>query len=178
MKKAHGVLEIALLLCFVVAISFAAMTMFNNQKFKLADMSKSHLNSQSVNLGTLKPSQLEFTVNYNKIETAGTNALTYLGMDSNGFKTAMSDVTYAKLKSAATGGDDDLFNITNQLITTLNLNYEKVSAQDVNINTLSTVIGVLNAAANTLASENTTTGVKELANSYITQIRSLLDLKS
>lgn len=39
MKKASGVLEMALLLCFIACISVALLNVFNNQKRQLTNMS-------------------------------------------------------------------------------------------------------------------------------------------
>lgn len=39
MKKASGVLEMALLLCFIACISVALLKVFNNQKIQLSNMS-------------------------------------------------------------------------------------------------------------------------------------------
>lgn len=40
MKKASNILEVALLLCFVLALSFALMTIYNSRKVILTNMSK------------------------------------------------------------------------------------------------------------------------------------------
>lgn len=54
MKKAHSILEMALILCVVVAVSFVVMKIFNDQKLKLINMSKSTLKSQNINLKNAK----------------------------------------------------------------------------------------------------------------------------
>lgn len=39
MKKASGIVEMALLLCFIACISVVVLNVFNNQKMKLTNMS-------------------------------------------------------------------------------------------------------------------------------------------
>lgn len=178
MKKAHTMVEMALLLCFVVIVSITLMTIFNNQKLKLNNMSKSTLNTQSVNVKdtNLSAAKLNDKVNYDKIETAGTSALTKLGVSSETFNNAVSNVTYAQLRDAAAGDDKDVYDLANLLITQLNLKYDKVSAENVNTETLTTFIGVLNAAAGAALSPTVDDQTKSLANNYIGKVKSLLKL--
>lgn len=48
MKKAQNLIEVSLILVLVVAVSLALWPMFNNQKTKLADLSKSNVSTQSI----------------------------------------------------------------------------------------------------------------------------------
>ena len=176
MKKAHNILEVSLLLCFIVAVSFVALSMYNNQKLKLADLSKSTIKSQSVDLksSSLKASKLNDTVPYNKTETAGTNALTYLGKSASEFEAALSTVTYSDLSAAAgENSNENIFTLANSLIAQLNLKYPNVSENDINVDTLSTLVGVFDAAVSALDSSNE--GVKTTADSYIKNFETLLN---
>lgn len=177
MKKAHNILEIALLLFFVVAVSFTAFSIYNNQKMQLADLSKSTIKSQSVDLksANLNASKLNDTVPYNKTETAGTNALTYLGKSASELEAALSEVTYADLVAASENNEENIFTLANSLISQLNLKYANVSENDINVNTLSTLVGVFDAAISAVDSSNTEASVKTIADNYIDSFESLLD---
>lgn len=48
MKKAQSMIEISLILVLVVVISLALWPMFNNEKTKLAELSKSNVSTQSI----------------------------------------------------------------------------------------------------------------------------------
>lgn len=180
MKKAHSLLEIALLLCVVVAVSFAAVSMFNNQKIKLADMSKSTIpiNLNTADEDTLKKPIVDFS--FNKIETAGTNALTFLNMTANDYETAMAKITFAQLKQFATGGKDDIFKLANDLNDSLNLGHRPLFSEKVTTDTLSAFAKILNAAIDAIESDDSaiTQDVKDKANNYINQVKSLLSLTS
>lgn len=174
MKKGHGVLEIALILCFVAAISFAAISIYNNQKNILVFMSKPTV---PVNVNTIDANKAQETVinsPYNKIETAGTNALIRLGMDSpKEFETAMAKVNYGKLQSLATGRDeDDIFKLANALNDALGLGFADVSSEKVTPETLSIFTKILDAAVALPDSSS----FKSTANAYIAQFKLLLGL--
>ncbi|MEI8128968.1 MAG: hypothetical protein WCG95_05060 [bacterium] len=178
MKKAQSVLEFALLLCIIVPISFAVFTIYNNQKIKLADMTKSSVKYQSVNLisPSLNPAILNDVVPYSKTETAGSNALTYVGKSASEVESALSSLTYSDLSAAVNASDtENIFTLANSLISMLHLKYDRVSENDVNRDTLSILIGVLNASASAVASKNTDESVKAIANNYIDHFHSLLD---
>lgn len=178
MKKAHSILEVALLLCFVVVISIAVMTVFNNQKSKLVGLSGSKLTNQSVNLkdGSLSADKLNDKVKYDKVETAGTSALTQLGVSAETFNNALSNVTYAQLQAASSGNkNDNVFDLANLLISKLNLSYNEVDAANVNVETLTTFVGVLNAAADAISSPTTDEETKTIATNYVNQVKSLLN---
>lgn len=171
MKKGHGISEIALMLCFIAVISFAAISIYNHQKGTLVYMSKPTV---SVNLSTMDTNRAQEKIisPYDKIETAGTNALTLLGMDdADDYKTAMEGVTYAKLQSLANGTNNDIFTLANELKEVLNLtSIDRVSPGNVTPETLSILTKILNAAAD-LPDDSP---YKNMANSYITQVKSLL----
>ncbi|MDD3437665.1 MAG: hypothetical protein PHC64_10990 [Candidatus Gastranaerophilales bacterium] len=176
MRKAVNIVEIALILCLVVVVSIAAMTMYNNQKLRVANLST--VKTTPVNLKTTKWSSdvLSKKVPYDKTETAGTNALTYLGVSEAKFNEAMSKLTYAQLKAAVTDKNNDIFTLANDLISKLNLGYDKVSLESVTSSTLSTLTGVLNAAVIAINSDRITTPIKTVAKNYVTQVKSLLGL--
>lgn len=180
MKRAQSLLEIALLLCFVVTISFAVISMFNNQKIKLADMSKSTIpvNLKTANGDTLKEPIVNSS--FNKIETAGTNALEFLNTTANNYETTMAKITFAQLKQFTTGGEDDIFKLANDLNNSLNLGNKPVFPERVTTDTLSIFTKILNAAVAAVESNDSaiTQDVKDKANSYITQVKSLLGLTS
>lgn len=169
MKKGHGVLEIALMLCFIAAISFAAISVYSHQKNILVFMSKPTV---PVNLKTMDKTKAQENIisPYNKVETAGTNALTLLGMTSNRYQTAMEGITYAKLQSLATGNDNDIFTLANVLQRRLGLNLQNVSSEKVTPDTLSTLTKILDAAV-ALPDDSP---YKDIANSFITQFKALL----
>lgn len=48
MKKAQSMIEVSLILVLVVVVSLALWPMFNNQKTKLAELSKSNISTQSI----------------------------------------------------------------------------------------------------------------------------------
>lgn len=48
MKKAQNLIEVSLILVLVVAVSLSLWPMFNNQKTKLAELSKSNVSNQSI----------------------------------------------------------------------------------------------------------------------------------
>ena len=178
MKKAQSVLEFALLLCIIVPISFAVFTIYNNQKNKLADMTKSSVKYQSVNLSSpsLNPAILNDVIPYSKTETAGSNALTYVGKSASEVESALSSLTYSDLSATVNANDtENIFTLANSLISMLHLKYDRVSENDVNRDTLSILIGVLNASASAVASQNTDESVKAIANNYIDHFHSLLD---
>lgn len=152
MRKASNILEVGLLLSFIALIAFGAMTMYNNQKLKLTNLSNPNIRP-GVNLSTMNAAQGKEKVSYNRTETAGTNALTYLaqvGITPEQFDSAMSNITYNDLKAicatAAAAGQKDIFALTNDLNTSLNLGYDPVSPENVGIDTLPTFVGVFNAA--------------------------------
>lgn len=176
-QGASSVLEVALLLGFVALIAIGSMTMYNSQKSKLAQYSQTNLNSKaSVNLNKLSAAGAKDTVNYNKVETAGTSALTYLaskGITAEEFESALSSVTYGDLQSSvaasAASGQPDIFQLANSLNSSMNLGYQPVSSDSVNLNTLSTMVGVFNAAT----SVNTGSS-KPVADAFVSQVGSLV----
>lgn len=174
MKKGHSIIEVALLLCFIVGISFAAITIYNNQKTDLAYMSKPTV---PVNIKTTTGvNALKEPVGnprYNKIETAGTNALTYLGLTPEAYDAAMAKVTYAQLKSSATGSEDNnIFTLANKLKRDLGLQCADVSPEKVTAKTLSVFSEILNAAVALPDSSP----YKPTANAFIAQVKSLLGI--
>lgn len=170
MKKAHNMVEISLLICFVLAVAIASWNVYNNQKMKLADLSKPALRVQAVNLKTMDESKAEEKIPYTSVETAGTNALTVLGMSSEEFTTKVSDISYETLKESSQNQETDIFNLANSLITMLKLNYNQVSAENITPETLATFVGVLNAAVDVTSGD-----AKPTADTFVTQFKSLLD---
>jgi hypothetical protein len=182
MKKAHNIFEVALLLCFVVAVSVVAFTMYNNQKIKLADMSKISVKSQAVDstsqvLKMSSPSALKSAQApaVNNTETAGTNALTYLDMSSSEFEAAVANVTIADLTAAATSNEkENIFTLANSLIQQLNLNYAPLNSSLINESTISILTGILNEAVVAATSEDTSANVKTVAENYINSFEALI----
>lgn len=153
MRKAQNIVEISLLACLVVVIAIASMSMYNNQKLRLAKDSSVKL--KSVNISTMTTEQSAETVPYNKsvaVETAGTNAL---GMSSQALEAAISKITYQDLAKAMDGGDNtDIAKLGNSLIESLKLNCSEISKDGVTSNTLTDLISILNAAASSPNSSN------------------------
>lgn len=176
MKKANNILEISLILCFVVTISIVTFTIYNNHNLKLSKLSNIQFSSQSINVATASTPTLNKNVPYNRVETAGTNALTYMGVSSSKFDSAVSQITYGQLKAASADSTNNIFTLANSLITKLNLGYTPVSSEGVNSSTLSTMIGILNAAVSAIGSSSTDDSVKSLAKTYVTQFESLSGL--
>lgn len=176
MKKANNILEISLLLCFIVVVSVVAFKMYNNQKINLANMSKPTINNQSVGVSSsTQVSQSNGTATYGQIETAGTNALAYIGMSASEFNSAVMTITSSKLSdSVAQNADKNIFTLANSLISQLNLQYAKVSAKEIDSNTISTLVGVLNNAVSTATSNDASVAEKATANDYINQFKSLI----
>lgn len=176
MKKGHSIVEVGLLLCFVVVISLAAITIYNNQKNNLAYLSKPTI---PFNLNkTSDPGKLNERIcnpAYNKVETAGTNALTLLNMPAEDYEAAIVKLSYDRLKSFATGGDDkNIFTLANSLNDSLHLGLTPITPEKVTAGTLSTFTEILNAAVNAINSGNTDPNL----NAYVTQMKSMLSSQS
>lgn len=169
MKKAHSIIEVSLLICFVAVIAITSLAIYNNQNTRLANMTKSNVKSVSLaKMDNAKPSD---KVPYSAAETAGNNALTALKMTSDQFKSGISNVTYEDLQKASASGSSNIFDLTNALISELKLGYAPVSAENVTEETLSTMIGVLNAAA----AVPDTSNAKTTADNFVDEFESLLD---
>lgn len=179
MKKGHSIIEVGLLLCFVVVISLAAITIYNNQKTNLAYLSKPTI---PLNLNkTSDADKLKEPIcnpAYNKVETAGTNALIKLGISAENYEATMANLSYARLKSFATGGNDDIFTLANKLKDALGVTCDSVNPEKVTAATLSSFTEILNAAVAALNSNDTPQSVKDQANNYIAQVKSMLNYKS
>ena len=178
MRKAGNILEVGLLLAFVVIIAVGAMTIYNNRKTSVAGLSKSHLSSElAVNLNTMSETKAEETIPYNGAETVSQSSLNCfkvgtkvkaISVTTEQFDSAASSITYSELKNALTPGSNmDLFTLANELNTSLNLGYDSVSAENINSDTLSTLIGIFNSADG-ISSSNTE------AKLYSSQVKALI----
>lgn len=146
MRKAQNVVEIGLLLSLVVVVAITAMTLYNNQKHKLVNLSKSNINQQSVDLTSLSPLKTDEMVPYNQAETAGVLSLELLGMNATDFANALSNLTYGQLNDLLNSPEgQDIADLANGLIDSLGLNYPDITATNVTVNTLSDLVGILNA---------------------------------
>jgi len=170
MKKAQNLVEISLLIGIVALVAITSITIYNRQNTKLADMTKSS-NFKSVSLTKMTNAKPTDKVPYSATETAGTSALTMLGLTSEQFKSGASSVTYEDLQKVSGSSDTDIFALTNQLISDLKLGYDTVSPDNITTETLSTMIGVLDAAAG----PSVPSTAKAAADAYIAAFKALLD---
>ena len=158
MRKAQNIVEISLLACLVVVIAIASMSMYNNQKLRLAKDSSVELHSVDLTKMKEDAATAGQTLPYHKavaVETAGTNALE--GMSSSAIETAISKLTYEDLAKAMDGGDNtDIAKLGNSLIDSLKLSdCDLISKEGVTPSTLTDLIKILNAAAKSPNIKNT-----------------------
>lgn len=96
MRKAGNAVEISLILGIVAVVTIGTLLLYNNQSIRLAALSAIHVSP--VNLTTMDAVTAKKTVPYNRVETAGSNALITLGMTSSEFESALTNnVTYEDL---------------------------------------------------------------------------------
>ncbi len=144
-REAQNLIEIALLASVIVVIVLSVYTIYNNQKVSLAKLSKTEI--RSVNLSTMSPQQGGKIVPINNaaIETAGA-----LGkMSAEAVQAALSKITYNDLKKLLNDGDNnDLIDYANNILKDLNRGTESISAENINGDTLKTLVDLLNTGAN------------------------------
>lgn len=145
-KKAQNLVEVALLASVVVIIAITVIGIFNNQKKNLVGLSKSKINSQSVNLSTASSAKLAEKVPYNPtISTVSSQSLNLLGTTSSDYNSKMSNISYSSLASAMNGSDaQNLATLANQLIEEYNLSDPKISADNITTDTMNTLTNILN----------------------------------
>ena len=171
MKKAQNLVEVSVLISLVAVVAITSLAIYNNQRMKLANLTNPNLKNVNVVKMSETSATAKIKVPSTAAETAGTSALTVMGMNSDKFKSEVSDITYEDLKEAAAAGGSDIFDLTNDLIAKLNLNYDKVSAENITPETVDTMIGVLNAASIVSSSDAN----KATADSFIKQFEELID---
>lgn len=170
MHRAQNIVEILLIAALVAVVTVSVAIMYNHQKTQLANMSKSNYSNQSVNLNTANAAKLSELAPYSKVETAGTSALTYLDMSSAEFSSIMANnVQYSELLDNP-DGKGNILELGEALSSHLNLGYT-FSASNVTVNTLSDLVGVLNAAT----SGNIDPQYAGEAETFKTRFNSLLD---
>ena len=140
-REAQNLIEIALLASVIVVIVLSVYTIYNNQKVSLAKLSKTEI--RSVNLSTMGSQQGEKIVPINNaaIETAGA-----LGkMSAEAVQAALSKITYNDLKKLLNKGDNnDLIDDANNVLKELGRDDELISAENINGDTLNTLVDLLN----------------------------------
>lgn len=168
-KRAQNFIEIALLACVIVVVSISVYSIYNNKKLEVAKMTHSKINQQAVDLNTASAAKLNEKVPYNGVETAGSMSLKLLGMSMDEFNSSMANITYQQLKDAMTSSDgQDIASLANSLITQLGLTYPEVTADNVTVDTLSTLTGILNAVSDASHSSDPT------SQAFIERYQSLL----
>lgn len=175
MRKAQNLVEILLLAGVLVVVAFFIMTKANDQKIRLANLSKSTL--QSVNLSTMSTNKAKETVPYSAAETAGALSLKLIGMSADQFSAAMSSLTYAELKKALTEKDSegkDIADYANSLIESLNLDYDEITIDNVSSNTLSDLTGILNK----VSSSPNLSDPQSMESKFVDRFNMLLDVKT
>lgn len=147
MRKAQNIVEISLLAGAIAVIAIAAFMVYNNQKMRLADMSRFGIISQSVDLMTLTPERGDDVIPYGGDIVVDDALLRLLAgersiLDKEYFKSSVANITYQDLKN-----NQDFLAQINNLIRTLGLDYDSIDVNNINSNTLPTIVGALNDAA-------------------------------
>lgn len=150
MRKAGNLIEMPLILGVITVVAVGTLLVFNNQSLRLAVMSA--INFRPVNLQTMSQDAAKQIVPYNRVETAGGNALTNIAMTSSDFESAITHTTYGEVKKALDETDSQGKNIAdyaNALIDSLGLDYKKLSSGNITSRTLSDLVGILNKVSST-----------------------------
>lgn len=174
MRKAGNVIEIAMILCVVTIVTIGTLIVYNNQNLRLALLSAIHF--KPINLNTMSEGTAKQTIPYNKTETAGSNALTKLGMSSADFESAITNITYGDLEDAMEkdSTDNNIATFANELKGPLGLNFEDITATNITGQTLSDLVKVLNGIYNNDLINSTNSAIKAAANGFIERFSSLL----
>ena len=157
-KSAQSMVEISLIAGLVGILALATWLVFKNQSQNIANLSKSNMNTQSVDLTTLgvnDPKRGD-KIPYHAVETAGGSSL--IGLSSSQFNLLMSNITYAQL-DAAIKADPDLLTRINNLEKALNIPYRPIVATDINADTLSVVSAILNQLSTMSPATLATSGI-------------------
>lgn len=170
-KKAQNLIEIALLVCVILVVGFSSWKIYNSQKTHLTNLTKTS------DAGNATISNKAFVSNekvkYNAVETAGSNALTNLKMTGAQYNLYMSNISAGTLKAALEGTESDpgLAELANQVINDPNsgLTCPPISADNVSMDTLTTLTTVLNKVSDPKYSGNATVN-----SSYIGKLQALL----
>lgn len=167
-RKAQSIIEIALLTCVLAIIGFSVFIIYNNQKINLADKSGSKISGASVDLAdsNLNPDDI---IPYNSSVQPSSDALTALGMNDSRFELLASNITYNNLLSIlnlGTLGGNNLFSYANSIITANGLNFPELNSNNINNQTVNTLISVLNYVAQNPSTPD--------GNSYMTEFQNLL----
>lgn len=171
-KKAQNMIEISLVVLFAAIVAIFLVAGYNNQKNKVAALSKPTINSAAINLktGVYNPGDI---VPYSPAETAGSNALKLLdpNMTLDKYNALMSNIKYGDLKTAldVPNTEMDLTGLGNKLISDLKLPLANLSAENVGLNTLSSLTAILNAIADNNLGQDAT------AQAYMQSLKALLD---
>jgi len=179
-RKAQSIVEVSLLAAFVAILAISVGVIYNNQKAHLADMSKSSINTKSVNTltwgGYHSDSRWNDKVPYKSTETAG--GLSILGLSSSEFDSYMSNISYLQLDTALSTESADgktLLERVNALETALKIPYRPIDKADINVDTLSVFTAILNQVATMQPSDLAIAGVSATdLNTYLSSINALL----
>lgn len=148
MKKAGNMVEISIILGVVAVVTVGTLLIYRNQDLRL--MVLSAINFRPVNLQTMsQDDKVKLNVPYNRVETAGGNALTNIGWTSADFESAITHVSYGNLddafkeKDGVKGIDTYANNLINDKLLNL-MDYTPLTATNITSKTLSDLIGILN----------------------------------
>ena len=168
-RKAQNLIEVALLICVTLVVGLSTWAIYNNQKTHLATLSKTS------NAGGPVAANQAFNPNdkikYNAVETAGSNALTSLKMTAAQYNLYMSNITAGTLKAALEGTESDpgLAELANKIIADSGLTCAPISADNISMDTLTTLTSVMNKV-----SDSKYSGDKSVSDSYVAKLKVLL----
>lgn len=170
MKRAQTLIEMVFIVCFIAAIAAVSFTIYNNQKLASHRLNPS---GQGFDLNTMSPQKAGETISYNvPPDTVSSKTLSTLGITSETFSTEISNVTYADLKNAViSSSNTDLFDLANELIKRLKLNYPRFTTINVTPDTLANLVRILNIAVEVPDSSPD----HSVAEAYITKFKILIN---
>lgn len=145
MRKAGNLVEMPIILGVVTVVAIGTLLIYNNQSIRMAVSSA--INYRPVNLQTMTQDMAKQIVPYNKVETAGGNALSYYaGTD---FESAITHINYGNLEDAfkkdPKSNTEGIDTYANNLIKIPELSeYKPLTETNITSQTLSDLVGILN----------------------------------